>query len=46
MKAIILSLPQYSQTNIFMGTKKHVDFLVKVKKVVRAIDPRIQFKSK
>ena len=38
---IIQALPIYTETKIFMATKKNVDFLLKIKKAVIKHDPKI-----
>lgn len=41
MSSLIRGVYPYTQTNIFMSTKKGVDFLMKVKQAVREHDPKI-----
>ena len=40
-QGIIRSLYLYTATNIFMGSKKDINFLLKVRSIVREIDPKI-----
>ena len=44
MRGLMLALKPYTQTSIFMSTKKDLDFLLKVKSAVREHDPKVQFK--
>jgi hypothetical protein len=41
MRGLMLALKPYTQTSIFMSTKKDLDFLLKVKSAVREHDPKV-----
>ncbi len=44
MSSLIRGLYPYTSDNIFMASKKSVDFILKVRHAVREHDPKITFK--